>query len=359
MKFIKSSLFILTLFLSTLSFAQIGNIQFEKTTHDFGNVTEESKQVSYEFNFTNSGDADLKVLKVKTSCGCTASQYTKEPIPPGKSGVIKVTYTTIGRPGTFRKSITVTINNPDKPNVVLFIKGFVTPKKQYKGDVYPITMGGLKLVSNHLAFNELKSTEIKKDSIKIFNAWGHPMEISFKDVPEHIQVQAVPSELGIDDEGYIIVTYDGSKKKDFGLVYDRISIQTNDNVQPIKTLNVSARLIQDFSQMTEKEMAKAPKMVLKQTTYNFGTVKSGSVITYQFEFKNEGKRPLEILQVKSSCGCTTTKLEPTTYKKNKSGVIEVQFDTAGRKGKQHKTITIITNDPNNSQITLSVTGDLD
>ncbi len=338
--------------------AQFGKSKFEKTTHDFGKITEESKKAVYKFAFTNQGDADLKVLNVKTSCGCTASDYTKTPIKPGEKGVINVTYFTTGRPGAFRKSITVTVNNPDHPNTVLFIKGFVIPKSKSKGDFYPVTMGNLKLMSNHLAFNDIKTSEIRKDSLKVYNAWGHLMTIAFQQVPPHLTVEIATNTLKPGQEAYIYITYDASKKKDFGLIYDRIAIRTNDNVQPIKTLNISARISQDFSHLTEKELKKAPKVVFNETNHDFGTVKAGTVVTYRFEFVNEGKSTLDIMKVKTSCGCTTTKLDQKSYKKGKSGYIEAVFNTSGRKGRQHKTITIITNDPKNSEIVLTVTGEL-
>lgn len=349
-----------SLLFSLNSNAQVGKISFDKTTHDFGKIKEEIKSAVYSFEFTNTGDADLKLLNVRTSCGCTASEYTKAPVKPGEKGEIKVTYHTSHRPGSFRKSITVTVNNPDKPNTVLFIKGFVIPKSKTKGDFYPTSMGNLKLMSNHLALNDVKTTEVKTDSMNIYNNWGHPMTISFEQVPPHIQVKLAngKKELAVGEESYIVVSYDAKLKKDFGLVYDRISILTNDNVQARKTLTVSARLSQDFSNLTAKDLKKAPKIVFKETDYNFDTVKSGTVVTYKFEFKNEGKKPLDILKVKTSCGCTTTKLKETTYKKGKSGSIDITFNTSGRRGRQHKTITVITNDPKNPEILLNINGNL-
>jgi len=358
MNLLKYSATLIILFIGMGLQAQIGNIKFEETTHDFGKIKEEVNYASYTFKFTNTGDGDLKLLNVRASCGCTTPSYSKEAIKPGKEGEIKVKYHTTRRPGAFRKSITITINNPDHPNSVIFIKGFVIPKSKSKGDFYPVSVGNLKFMSNHLAFNDMKTNESKTDSLKIYNNWGHPMKLSFTQVPPHIQVKAVPAELGAGKEGYIVVTYDASEKKDFGLVYDRIAIKTNDNVQAMKNLNISARLSQDFSNMSEKDLKKAPKIVFEQINTDFGKLKSGTVVKYSFVFKNEGKKPLDILKVKTSCGCTTTKLAQKTYKKGKSGSIDIIFNTSGRKGKQHKTVTVITNDPKNSEIVLNITGEL-
>ncbi|RLD67093.1 MAG: hypothetical protein DRI84_03345 [Bacteroidetes bacterium] len=338
--------------------AQNGKIKFEKTTHDFGTIKEEQGKAVAKFVFTNVGTEDLKIVKVNTSCGCTASDYSKNIIKPGEKGYVTATYFTAHRPGPFRKSVTVTVNDPDRPNSVLFIKGTVTPKKRSKGDYYPTSVGNLKMMSNHLAFNEMKTTEIRTDSLKIFNNWTSPMEISFTQVPSHITVKVIPSTLRPQEEGYIVVTYDATKKLDFGLVYDRVGIRTNDVVQPLKMLNVSANLTQDFSQLTEKQLKKAPKIVFDNSTYDFGKVKAGTVIKFSFVFKNEGKQELIIHKVKASCGCTATKPVLTHIKKGKSSELEVVFNTEGRRGRQHKTITVVTNDPVNSQIILNVQGEL-
>jgi hypothetical protein len=110
--------------------------------------------------------------------------------------------------------------------------------------------------------------------------------------------------------------------------------------------------------MTDKQLKNAPKIVFEKSTYDFGAVASGTVVTYRFEFINEGKKTLNILKVKTSCGCTTTKLDKKEFKKGEKGFIEAVFNTRGRKGAQHKQITVVTNDPKNPQIVLTLKGNL-
>lgn len=101
-------------------------IQFEKTTHDFGEVpfTTNSKEfVTYNFVFENTGDEPLSIDNVRASCGCTTPSYPKEPILPGQTGKIKVKYKN-NRKGAFHKSITV-YSNTNPKTTTLFIKGTV------------------------------------------------------------------------------------------------------------------------------------------------------------------------------------------------------------------------------------------
>lgn len=88
-------------------------VEFKNDKHDFGKVAESAKSVSFDFTFKNIGSAPLLIQRVQTTCGCTSPEYTNEPVLPGKEGKIKITYSTVGRIGTFDKDITVFTNVSD------------------------------------------------------------------------------------------------------------------------------------------------------------------------------------------------------------------------------------------------------
>ena len=98
-------------------------IKFEKVVHDYGDVPFNGNG-ECEFRFTNTGTEPLLVLKPKSSCGCTIPSWPQEPILPGESDIIKVTYRT-NRAGIINKTVTVTSNAVNNPTVVLRIKGRV------------------------------------------------------------------------------------------------------------------------------------------------------------------------------------------------------------------------------------------
>jgi hypothetical protein len=98
-------------------------IEFEKVVHDYGDVPYNGNG-ECEFRFTNTGTEPLLVQKPKSSCGCTIPSWPNEPILPGESDVIKVTYRT-NRAGIINKTVTVTSNAVKNSTVVLRIKGRV------------------------------------------------------------------------------------------------------------------------------------------------------------------------------------------------------------------------------------------
>lgn len=94
---------------------------FKTEVHDFGTV-QEGPTADFEFSFENKGAEPIVIDRAQASCGCTTPSYSKEPVLPNKTGFIKATYNTQGRPGPFTKTITVFTNKGTK---VLTIKGTV------------------------------------------------------------------------------------------------------------------------------------------------------------------------------------------------------------------------------------------
>lgn len=100
---------------------------FDVKSHDFGTIQEAKGPVSCIFEFTNTGDKPLLIIDATASCGCTRPEFPTKPIKPGKKGKIKVTYSPIGRPGAFKKSIKVKTNGKER-STTLRIEGTVIPK---------------------------------------------------------------------------------------------------------------------------------------------------------------------------------------------------------------------------------------
>ncbi len=102
--------------------SSMAKFKWEEKTHDFGKI-EQGKPVTHEFAFTNTGTTPLVISNVRGSCGCTVTDYTKEPIAPGKTGMVKATFNAAAI-GAFNKSIRVTAN-VEGANETLYIKGEV------------------------------------------------------------------------------------------------------------------------------------------------------------------------------------------------------------------------------------------
>ncbi|MDR0657545.1 MAG: DUF1573 domain-containing protein [Mediterranea sp.] len=122
----KKTLFLILLLIAGINYACAksgAEIKFDKTTHNFGTFPESDPVVTGTFTFTNVGDAPLVIHQAIASCGCAEPEYTKEPVMPGKTGIVKVTYNGTGYfAGYFKKSITIRTNAKTEM-IRLFIEG--------------------------------------------------------------------------------------------------------------------------------------------------------------------------------------------------------------------------------------------
>jgi hypothetical protein len=101
-----------------------------------------------------------------------------------------------------------------------------------------------------------------------------------------------------------------------------------------------------------------PKIEFTKTSHDFENIDKGEKKSVDFEFKNTGDEPLEILDVQTSCGCTSAKPEKSAYAPGEVGVIPVTFDSGRFSGKIKKTITVTTNATENERISLAIEGNI-
>lgn len=98
-------------------------LTFDKNEFDFGKILQ-GEVVSYTFHFKNTGNAPLLITNVEKSCGCTASDYPREPIQPGESGEIKITYDSKGHHG-FQSKVLIVKSNTMPSQTAIRIKAEV------------------------------------------------------------------------------------------------------------------------------------------------------------------------------------------------------------------------------------------
>ena len=111
---------------TTVSVLAQQDIKFGEGSFKFGKI-EQNKPVTHVFTFTNNGSKPAVIELASAECGCTTPEYSKEPIPRGKSSTIKVTYNAAAL-GAFTKRVTIKFAGVNEP-VVLTIEGEVVPAK--------------------------------------------------------------------------------------------------------------------------------------------------------------------------------------------------------------------------------------
>jgi hypothetical protein len=319
-------------------------IVFDKVEHDFGTFKEEDGLQTYSFTFVNKGNTPLILNNVMASCGCTTPEWTQRPIAPGEKGFIKVSYNPQGRPGPFHKTISVS-TNAENAQTVLRIEGVVEPRPKTISELYPRQIGPVRARSNHVNFSTIRQNEVLSDTLEIINDSGSPVHLAFRTPPPHLKVRVVPATLKPNEKGNIIITYDARKVNSFGFVIHRVYMEVNGKSDYQNSIGVTATIEEDFSSLTPEELANAPSVSFNTMSHDFGNIKQGDRVEYEFIIQNKGKRDLIVRDVKTSCGCTIVSPAKKVVGPNESVPVKVIFDSKGKRGRQNKAITVITNDP--------------
>jgi hypothetical protein len=219
---------------------------------------------------------------------------------------------------------------------------------------YTFVSGHLRFMDSNLDLGTIKDSEIKTDTLKIFNAWKNTMTISFDELPPFLECKAEPSSLKSQMEGFIIVKYNANLRHYWGNLFNVYKFHTNDSLEPDKNFSITTMIVQDFSKLTNTERTNPAKIKFDSLTHDFGNIKVGDIKEFDFVFKNIGGSDLKILQASSTCGCTASTPDQYLTKPGERSFIHVAFDSKGRSGKQQKKITVITNDPENQTIMLTI-----
>jgi len=220
----------LTFLVLSMTFAGLAaqpKLNFASTRHNYGTIKEEAGKQEAVFHFTNTGDSVLVITRVQPSCGCTASDYTKSPVPPGGKGFVTAVFDPRGYNSRFAKSISVYSNA--KPAVtVLIIEGEVTPREKTIEELFTFAVGPVRFQSNHLAFTTTKKTEKKIRVMPVINTSKEPATVEFEGLPAHLRLKVTPATLKPGEKGIIEGTYDARLNAGaWGNVNDLVRLKVN------------------------------------------------------------------------------------------------------------------------------------
>ena len=337
-------------------------IEFEKKTHEFGDIREEGGKVTARFVFKNVGTEDLLLTNVKPGCGCTAANYTREAVAPGQTGFIDATYDPWNRPGNFNKNIKVSTTEPDQASpYIIFIKGNVIkrPPTKYELAGYKAGKGEVR-VKEYSVRLDVTNTQSHFDTLWIKNFYEDGRKVSVQtELPAYIQEvsRSFGNEIRGGEEGYIVLKYDASLRNGWGNLKDRICLITNDTIEAKKYIHYAVNIREDFSQMSQKELERAPKAVYNKTVFRFDTIAQKDVATDVITITNTGKTPLIIRKIDTNNSpAVSYKMSSMTIEPGQSGTLELTFKAQSRRGKQNHNFEVITNSPSNSVQVIKVEG---
>lgn len=351
----KKVMFLLLAVLPFLAFSQKAKIEFETTSHNFGTISENGGKAIYDFAFKNIGNAPLILTNVRAGCGCTTPEWNRQPVAPGESGHIKVSYDPKNRPGSFVKSITVN-SNAENSVISLTIRGNVSRKPVGPYDNYKYSIGQLKLTANNLNLGSLRNTEEVEKEIEIINSGSEPVNINVTSPDKYITATVTPSTLAKDQKGNVHITYSAPQKNDWGFVSDKINITVNGKEKG--DIIVVANINEDFSQFQKDNFTQAPVASFEEKEFQLGDVPRNSTKTHEFYIQNTGKSDLIIRKLKPSDEMISVHTAKSVIKPGKKVKVTLTLKTDDSKGKRIKLIQFTMNDPKNPIVTYRLTANV-
>ena len=338
--------------------AQQPVITFERTDHDFGKINEADGKVTTIFTFKNEGMEPLVLSNVRASCGCTTPKWPREPIEPGQTGDITVTYNPNGRPGRFTKTVTIT-SNATEPTTRVTIKGEVIPKPAKPVDNYPVKMGDLSLKSREVNFGKVNDHETKTFEIEYANQTDHEIKVALlpaKGQEKFLDAIVTLESVKPNETGKVQIALTTENAGVYGPVEGSFLIVVNgkqENNDAFKII-ATAEVEEDFSKLTPEDHRNAPILDVAATV-NLGTIAAGKVGKRSVNFTNVGADPLKIRRVLNNSKEIKATVSKAELKNGKAGKLNIEVLTAGQEaGAYSRQLVIISNDPAKSKFIVTV-----
>lgn len=336
--------------------------QWNETRHDFGLFHESEGNQVCRFVVTNTGDSELIITQVKTTCGCTVAQYTTDIILPGENGHVDVTYSPTGRPGPFSKTVWAYTNtSPNRTRLV--IEGSVVGSAESVKRFYPVDAGDLQFTTLILPFGETKKGAMPSSSTTAYNTGNDTIVLSFDNNTSHITCNAVPDTIAPGSISTLSFFFNTLRTPVWGINDNYITVAAtplHSTKSPTEVkINLVANVVEDFSKLTSKELAEAPVCQVDESKVLIADIERGQSRCATVTVKNTGKSNLVIRRVMSTDKAVAASATKTLLKPGTTALIKINVYSMNVDGDILNTfITVISNDPVNPRITIPVVGNI-
>ena len=270
-------------------------IQVQNPLYDFGDATEAS-MVPHTFKIKNVGDGRLVITHVKTSCGCTAAQPTKNTLAPGEETEIKVAFDTRFQKGHQVRTITAFTNDPNTPEAVMTMQGVV--KQQVAATPAQVAFGDVK-----------QGTEVTKEVV-ISDLTGRKDPFTVSDVSNSNPAIKVTKEPRTDGKPGALLKISLTKAMAPGPFDDTVKITTSRI--PVQ--------IDMFGTITG-DLSVDPAQV------SFGIVPHGSEAVRMIKLTNQGSKRVKVLGITSTAVPVSASAEPIDGGKEYKIIVQLRRGT--------------------------------
>ena len=239
----------------------------------------------------------------------------------------------------------------------MITKGFViaTPNKLRK------KIGFLDADMNSINFENTFLGTIRTQEINIHNTTEDTLFISYSGINDldGIQMKIDPAILFPANYGKLVISFN-SKNRDFGMVDDVIPIDIESAGKKEQgRILLKANILEDFSNLTANELANSPRISIQNKILILKNLKPGELRTEKIELGNNGLRDLLIRNIQIHNNKFTVEPKEFTINPRNQGSFNISVIPDNFSAKLKTSVTIISNDPNQSVINLTIIGEVD
>lgn len=319
-------------------------LNWEQKIVQIGAVLEENGAVEAVFVASNLNDESLFITDVITDCGCTTVDYTKDTIENTQKASIQVRFDPDHRGGEFSKVIIVR-TNLDIYGDTLYLEGINMPVPENIEMAYPHRLGQLGFRLPAINMGNVFTNEPKVRYVEVHNFGGEFLSLAAlqPQLPDYLSIQLEPKQIPAGQRGVMIVNYDGQKRNDFGFFDENVKLNLDAGEQ--LDLRILAVVYEYFSPVPKSMENTVPRMFISENEVDFREVQAGRKLQRTLTISNRGQEDLVIRKIAGNCDCLTLSLSNQLIRPGDRANLEFEFDTKGRKGIDHKHITIFSNDP--------------
>lgn len=332
-------------------------LEIDKTVHNFGDILLDSGPVSCTFTLTNKGSKPAVIYNVSSSCGCTNVTWTKEPLMPGKTGKISVTYTNDEGAYPFDKSLTMYVSDAKKP-VILKVRGVSVAKKKPLAESYPVHFGALGMKEKEFKCGNLEQGGKKSNAVMVANILDKPITVDFTGVSPNLNIKVSPNPIPAQSTAEMSFTVSASRDiwgKNYYWASPRVNGSVVKSADGANKIGIWAFTKENFAGMSDSEKAKAARPMFEESTYSFGKVKRGATVNAEFTFKNEGQTEFKVYAVNSDGDITYSDIP--VVKAGGEGSFKVALNTSKLPvGEALVIVTLTTNSPLRPIVNLFIAG---
>jgi hypothetical protein len=319
---------------------------WEKKVINLGSVLEENGPVKAVFLFTNKTNQRLLIEEIITECGCTTAEYSRDTLSHNEKGKVVVNFDPQTRGGEFVKMILVK-TNVEPFTDTLIVEGFNVPLPASASAHYAIEKAGLGFKLGVVNLGQVFTNQPKLKHVDFFNFGDFPIQLNQiqENLPAHVTAKLIPAVVTAKTRGVLELTYDAQIKDDLGFFDEEITLALLSDEKKDLSLQVIATIHEYFEPVPLAEKDNVPRLEIKDMEIDLSRIKSNQLISRQVTMENKGGQLLKIRKIISNCDCVSFIVPKEELQPGERMDITMTFDPRGRKGIDHRTMTVYSNDP--------------